>query len=567
LIFLAACLATLIGVLYAIENWRGQRAWDRVRTELAAKGARLDWAHFIPAPLSDEQNIFKAPYMEEWFVKGQGGSNSLGQRLSEKMSDLPLHNASQTTELLVAVIKIVRPASRPSDAVVRFNDPKAREQIRKLIQTTIGPTLRGARGFTLVARPLDEIKPVDLVVEADPAPTVQQMSALLPSLPSFTPTNSCKVVPIAEDTFRVVVMSPASWCTASEYLIWGQQFEPDFEIVREALKRPFARMDGDYELPFASPIPNFVAIRNLVQVLGQRAQANLLLGQSKLAAQDLLLVQDLCRIMEVGPTAKPMTLVATMVHAAVSGMYAGVIQDGWTLEAWQESELKALQAETTKIHLLPLLVGAFEAERAAIVHLLANTKPSELAKVFSLQEPTANWWRKVSEPTRLLVFAAPRGWASQNLAVMAELEQKIIESFDPAHQIVFPTRVEAATHAADDALTGILPYTFLARRGLPNFLKASASLARHQALASQVIVACALERYRLAKGQYPETLDALVPLFIQHLPLDVIGGTPLKYRRTEEGRFLLYSIGWNERDDGGATLEKTMEGDWVWGGA
>ena len=36
---------------------------------------------------------------------------------------------------------------------------------------------------------------------------------------------------------------------ARKYLAWSDQFEPDFDLIREALKRPYARMDGDYSRP------------------------------------------------------------------------------------------------------------------------------------------------------------------------------------------------------------------------------------------------------------------------------------------------------------------------------
>ena len=61
----------------------------------------------------------------------------------------------------------------------------------------------------------------------------------------------------------------------------------------------------------------------------------------------------------------------------------------------------------------------------------------------------------------------------------------------------------------------------------------------------------ALERCRLARGAFPESLDALAPQFIAKVPHDVIGGQPLKYRREADGSFVLYSVGWNEKDDGG----------------
>jgi hypothetical protein len=64
-------------------------------------------------------------------------------------------------------------------------------------------------------------------------------------------------------------------------------------------------------------------------------------------------------------------------------------------------------------------------------------------------------------------------------------------------------------------------------------------------------------------------LFALAPQFIEKIPHDIIGGQPLHYRRTEDGKFLLYSVGWNETDDDGLDLWQKnsfdyTKGDWVW---
>jgi hypothetical protein len=84
-------------------------------------------------------------------------------------------------------------------------------------------------------------------------------------------------------------------------------------------------------------------------------------------------------------------------------------------------------------------------------------------------------------------------------------------------------------------------------------------------------VACALERHRLAHGQYPEQLDLLVPRFLAKIPNDVITGELLKYHRAADGTFVLYSVGWNEIDDGGepgftrtGAASDSNQGDWVW---
>ena len=70
---------------------------------------------------------------------------------------------------------------------------------------------------------------------------------------------------------------------------------------------------------------------------------------------------------------------------------------------------------------------------------------------------------------------------------------------------------------------------------------------------------------------WPKTLDALVPQFIDKLPHDIIDGDPLKYHRDDDGQFGLYSVGWNETDDGGVVSLATNDygldfkrGDWVW---
>ena len=66
---------------------------------------------------------------------------------------------------------------------------------------------------------------------------------------------------------------------------------------------------------------------------------------------------------------------------------------------------------------------------------------------------------------------------------------------------------------------------------IPNFNKAILTTARNQTLVNEGQTVCALERYHLAHGEYPEALDALVPQFIEKLPHDIIGSPPVQLRR------------------------------------
>ena len=113
------------------------------------------------------------------------------------------------------------------------------------------------------------------------------------------------------------------------------------------------------------------------------------------------------------------------------------------------------------------------------------------------------------------------------------------------------------------------PFSVLAKTMFP-IGSSARRFAHSQTQLDQAVIACALERYRLAHAAYPETLEGLSPDFMDKIPHDLISGEPMKYRRTDDGQYILYSIGWNETDDGGLDTQSRGKasdletGDWVW---
>src|SRR5579862_6149433 len=95
-----AVLATLIAIFYTEEDWRGRRAWENCRRELEAKGEMLSWNAYIPPPVPDDQNVFKAPNMQAWFV-GRGRSE-LSKRLQATNEALTA-SAGAATNLIATV--------------------------------------------------------------------------------------------------------------------------------------------------------------------------------------------------------------------------------------------------------------------------------------------------------------------------------------------------------------------------------------------------------------------------------------------------------------------------------
>jgi hypothetical protein len=91
-----------------------------------------------------------------------------------------------------------------------------------------------------------------------------------------------------------------------------------------------------------------------------------------------------------------------------------------------------------------------------------------------------------------------------------------------------------------------------------------------QTTINQAALACALERHRLVRGGYPDSLEALVPEFVGVLPDDIINGRTLQYCRIPDEGYQIYSVGWDEKDDRGIPPVQVgwrnyaASGDWTW---
>jgi hypothetical protein len=429
---------------YAEENGRGVRAWQKCERDLAARGETLDWTNYIPAPVPDEQNFFKAPSMSDWFTRHETGGTAV---------------------------------SFQSD----FNNRATFEQN------------------------LTEI-------------------------------------------------------TASNYLAWAEGLEPQLQLIRDALKRPLARMDGDYSQPFRQPLLNFVSYRVVAQMLAHRAKCDLVMNEPDKALEDLTLLHGVNQtIVKSGERGM---LVAAMIHVAIAGLYVDGVADGLQSRSWREPELTALQKQLSEINLLPNVANAFRSERAGFCRML---DAFSLDEVFREERINTNF-----VPSDIGWWFVPSGWVYENKALIVDLEGELLDCMDVTNLTLSPTKAKASYVHSQNALRPMGPDNFIAVQCLPNFSKAVETMARNQTWADQARIACALERYRLANGNYPAALAALVPHFIDKIPHDIINGLPMSYSCADGQNFKLWSVGWNEIDDGGITQytsdgkEDRDFGDWAW---
>jgi hypothetical protein len=438
------------------------------------------------------------------------------------------------------------PASRT------YMSPQTRAAIRSVLEKAIlaggsdfgSPGLTGPTGLSLVARKPNPIQPAHIVIRTSERAATVQWNRSFSSVTAGATNWTLSTVSNANG-FLLVTESP---CPAADYLRWSDHFEPEFTATREALKRPYARRDGSYEPAIAAPVPNFVAIRNLARTSAQRAQCDLLLDKPEDALRELTLIHDLRRLSDGDPSDKYITLVSAMINVAVCHIYIGVVADGLRLHAWHDSQLQAIQKQLGELNLCALVANSLRCERAMMESTFETTFNSRIPNGQIAPLPRA---------AKLL-----KGWVYQNQVTLARLEQKLIDSYDPTNNVI---RIDLANSFKQEEQTlGTHVQTWIASIGVSDFSKALARAASEQTAANQARIVCALERYRIAHGNFPDSLDALTPQLIEKLPHDIMNSQPLKYHRENGDRFQLYSVGWNQIDDDGVTSTNLDQGDWIW---
>jgi hypothetical protein len=541
-------------LMFCIEEyWRGHYVWENYRHELEAKGESFDWNDMIPPMVPDSQNFFSAPLMSEWFIKPSGKI--------QITDDLSIHftYTNITATVVIADLLVVSPGAHADlgqpGMVLKLDDSTSRERALSEIQSVTGPFAFGAQGgsmFVTKLPNLNQTKPLRIFFESKKPQTVQGFLLFFNN--KNNQDGSLTIKTVGTNAFQLL----ASFSVASDYLRWSNQHQIIFDPIREALKRPYARMNGDYAYPPTIPIPNIVAVRAVAQTLAQRAQCYLLLGQSENALRELTLLHDLRHLLEGAPTGKPMTLVSAMINVAITGLYVNTVADGFRMHSWQEQQITTIQKQLGQINLTPIMHEAFREEQVSACRLLQTV----MAQLEIRRDPNATLWQKIKNlrPPNIL-----RGIFDLNMVNVAKLNQMAIDSVNPAERIILKEKMAEFQRAQDALDHHAFPYNLFAAIAVPNYTKAVTVFGFNQTKTDEAQIVCALERYHLTHGKYPKTLSELMPQFIDYLPHDIIGGQSLKYRQTADGNFLLYSIGWNGTDDDGKLcFFPYADGDWVW---
>ncbi|MCE0522189.1 MAG: hypothetical protein LV480_04690 [Methylacidiphilales bacterium] len=347
------------------------------------------------------------------------------------------------------------------------------------------------------------------------------------------------------------------------------------ELRAAAATRPLCRFNEDYAIypPSDRPLELLTAQIRLSQILRFHAILAVNQHQPDLALEDIKINYKL-----LSGEGRAPTFVGSLIAIGMNAICSSAIYDGLAMHTWNDAQLAEIDRMLESINFLADYQFAMRSEVAeSIVDIdyFKKERPDISGWLVAIDNDPAAQHSVALQLSVRLARVFPGGWWDQNKCQREDLFLNSLPSVDPKTQRVFPGQVnelERQIQRLANRKDAYAPWNFLFTLSADWVKREPITFAEAQVWVDEARIACALERYRLAHGVYPDSLDALAPAYIDALPHDIMNGQPYHYQLRTEGTYLLYSVGWNQIDDGGKIVYQQYnpkavnykEGDWVW---
>jgi hypothetical protein len=395
-------------------------------------------------------------------------------------------------------------------------------------------------------------------------PPFPSESALPAGTNVFNPEDTNEVIEVEALATNEFPIAAQPQSPAADVLLALSKYDSTIEELRQASRLPHSRfpLNYDEQMPWEIWNPASESLKSCAVVLQLRATAELASDQNEKALADIKLALRLAESIHSEPF-----LISQDVRTSIINFVLQPIWEGLVRHRWSDAQLSELDSGLSKLDFLSDCAFAARAECALGLKIIDRCRLTHNKEVFQ----GGCEGEEFDFQTRLEMFlmsSFPSGWYYQGQRVICHAYMEgILPAVDLRQRVVAPGQFGLLMKPIYAAIDTITPWNFYAHFLLPAFQPVK--YARVQTAVDCARLACALERYRHIHGEYPEMLDAVAPQFIGTIPHDIINGQPLHYRRTDDENFLLYSVGWDGKDDGGVPDKATpwpwkKEGDWVW---
>ena len=338
----------------------------------------------------------------------------------------------------------------------------------------------------------------------------------------------------------------------------------DLFALHEALHRPAFYFPLDYSKGAELLMPHLAFVRQGFQELESLFLFNMHEGKTNEAWDNLM---DLTLLTQKSK-GEPL-FISQMTRIADFSMASQTVWAALEYHGWTDAQLETLQRDWEAMEMKPETADAVAMERAFSLERYADARISR-AKFEDYVEV-----KKMGEIAEAVLTNPRNGWQAFLSRYPRYWMWQWVWSYDDEHWLTETWQLEKdqilAPHFLKSTRAEEEPDPKFPLSHGQTYSKYVKAAFRPLTQAQLVSTAIALERYRRHEGQYPASLNLLVPQFIKKMPLDYMDGQPLRYHRNTIGTFLLYSIGMDEKDDGGDSISPINRKpsfsngrDWVW---
>lgn len=379
----------------------------------------------------------------------------------------------------------------------------------------------------------------------DQALTPEERAALRVAFPDFAVPDDARVSQLVRKAYKAGKKAehPARMRVAEFILAVLTQIRPVLSRLEELAQRPGAWFPP--ALPGEVPLEGHMRyLMTYSQLLQAQIWAELTVGNHESAARNLSALLRLPDRLAGDPL-----MISLLFRVANKELALDAAEEALRSPGWTDGQLEEIQGALVGPDLLVGMAGSLRGERG-----FANGFFEELSRRDVEPSSIFSAWSGPLPRLYLEIFGA--GESARRNTIF----QNWIDVLDAAPQRGLNARTFDVFHRDLNALKqnawNRIRFRITAF-GVPNLEITAKKSALLEDRTRQLRAACALERYRLGHGGYPETLADLVPKYLPAIPVDVATLHPLRYLRDDSG-FLLWTPGWNEQDEGGGG------DDWAW---
>ena len=386
------------------------------------------------------------------------------------------------------------------------------------------------------------------------------------------------VAAVADEQFAIALERPWTEQEAPMVARWIEATSPQLDAISASLRRrgyfvPLTRVN-QYETVVDILLPHLGHLRDIGRAFNARAFQHLAEGRVEHALRDIESMTRLGRLI----TQEHM-VITQLVAISIEAMALDAIRVVLLREELSQRAVASLRGSRRRLPARRSMTEEVDTERVMMLDAMtsivrglnsdftafevgmlgmigAGLKPRHVMGLGHALRMINQTFDRLSNPPRR--YADIKSWSEEIDSYLEEQAMEPGEILAVAHLIAHAAdrdRMQSQRCLVTRAVTNLILQTVV-----PAIAASFSTDRQFRANAELVDLGLALRAYDFDHCDYPNTLEALVPAYVEAIPLDFATGEPLRYERRGEG-VVVYSVGRDGEDDGGR--HDLREGDVV----